>query len=66
MPLQCFAQEPLRGSEVSPLAEPELNGVTIAVDGPLQVPPLTAHLDIGFVDMPPATDRALAPIELLQ
>jgi hypothetical protein len=66
MSLDRFPQEPFGGRQIAPLAEPELDCVAIAVDRPVQMPPLASDLDIRLIDMPPAGDRALAPIELLQ
>jgi hypothetical protein len=66
VPLQGLAQEPLRGSELSSFAEPELDRVTVAVDGLTQIPPLVTHLYISLVDMPPTGDRSPTLIELLQ
>ena len=63
MPLESPVQEPLGGRQIAPLTEPELNGVTVAVDRLVQIPPLPADLDIGFVGMPPTSDRSLAVIE---
>ena len=37
MALKRLAQKPCGSGEVSPLAEPELDGVAIAVDGAVQV-----------------------------
>jgi hypothetical protein len=66
MPLECLAQEPFGGSEVSPLAEPELNRVAVAVDGPVEIHPSPAHLDIRLIHMPFPADGSLAWIELLE
>ena len=33
MPFECLEQEPLGGRQIAPLAEPELDRVTIAVNG---------------------------------
>jgi hypothetical protein len=66
MPLECFAQELLGGSQIASLAEPELDRIPVAVNRAIQIPPLATDPDIGFVDMPPAGDRALALVEALQ
>jgi hypothetical protein len=50
MQLECFAQEPLSDSEVAPFAERELDRAAVAVDGTVEIPPLTTNLDVGFVD----------------
>ena len=44
----------------------ELNRITAAVDGSVQIHPLTPDLDIGLVDMPLAGDGALTLMEALQ
>ncbi len=44
-------------------AQQEVNGVAVVVDRPVQVLPLAADLDIGFVHSPALTDRALAPTD---
>ncbi len=66
MPLQRLEQEPFRGGQIAPLAEPELNGVAAAVNRAVQVHPLPTDLDISLVDMPLPAHRTLAPTELLQ
>ncbi|MBB3019130.1 hypothetical protein FHR70_002184 [Microvirga lupini] len=62
---QCLAQKALCGREIASFAEPEFDGVAVAVDGAIDIPPLPSDLDVRFVDVPPADDRALTPIELL-
>jgi hypothetical protein len=66
MTLESLAQKAFGSAEVSPLAEPELDRVTIAIDRTVEIPPLGSDLDICFIDMPPAGDWALAPIEPIQ
>ncbi len=66
MPRKCFAQKPFRCGKVSPLAQPELDRVTIAVDGALEIPPLPANLDVSFVDVPLGSDGSLACIEAVK
>src|SRR4051812_43790681 len=66
MALECLAQKPLGRSEVSPFAEPEFNGIAIAVDSAIQMVPLVADLDVCLINMPFARYRLLAPIELFQ
>jgi hypothetical protein len=66
VPLEGLAQEALGSREVSPLAEPELDRVAVAVDGTVEIPPLASDPDVGLVDMPSASDSPLAPIEPLQ
>jgi hypothetical protein len=66
MPHECLAQEPFGGSEVSPLAEPELNRVAIAVDSPVQVHPSPADFDKCLIDMPLSGNGSLASMKLLQ
>ena len=63
MPFQRTSQEPLRGCEIAPLAEPELDRVAIAVDGAVEIYPPATDLDLGFVEMPSLGDRPLPPIE---
>jgi len=43
----------------------ELNRITAAVDGSVQIHPLTPDFDIGLVDVPLAGDGALAVMETL-
>jgi hypothetical protein len=66
MPLASTANEPFGRGKVSALAEPEFKDVAIAVDGALEIPPLTTHLDVRFINVPLAGDQPLAPIELLR
>ena len=42
--------------------EPEVNGLTLSVDSPIQVLPLTFDLDIGFVHPPTAAHGALLAV----
>lgn len=48
------------------LAEPEFDRVADTVDGAVEIHPLTANLDVGFVEMPFAGDGTLAAVEALQ
>ena len=66
MSLESSIQKLLRGCPIAPLAEPEFNRAAVAISCSLQIPQLAANFDICLIDMPPAGDRALAPIELLQ
>ena len=66
MTLQGFPEEALRRCQVAVLAEMELNRIAEAVDGSVQIHPLTPDFDIGLVDMPLASDRTLALMETLQ
>ena len=66
MPLESLAQKPFRGSQIAPLAEPELDRVAVGVDGSVKIHPPPAHLDIRLIDMRFAADGTLAPIELFK
>jgi hypothetical protein len=66
MPLEGLAQEPLGGREIAPLAEPELDCVAIAVDGAIEIPPLSTNFDLCFVDAPFARHWTVASIKLHQ
>lgn len=66
MALQGFPEEALGRQQVAMLAEPEFDRVADAVDGAVEIHPLTANLDVGFVDMPFAGDGTLAAVEALQ
>ena len=66
MPLERLAPEPLSGSQVAPLAEPEFNRVAMAVDRAVEIPPVPADFDISLVHMPSPAHGSLAPIELLK
>ena len=46
--------------------EEELDRVADIVDGPIDIHPLVANLDVGLVDVPLAGDGPLAPVEALQ
>lgn len=52
MSLESLAEEVLGYGETAPLAEPELDGIAIAVDGAVEIRPTPAHLDVGFVHVP--------------
>ncbi len=60
MPLESLAKEALGGCEIAPFAEPELDCITIAVDGAVKVRPSPADFDVCLIDMPLASDRPLA------
>jgi hypothetical protein len=64
--LECLAQKPLSGRQITSLAQPELDGVAVAVDGPVQVHPSPADFDVGLIDMPLSSDGSLASMKLLQ
>ncbi len=66
MPLQSPAQKPFGRGEVSPLAEPELNSIAIAVDDTIYVALLAPNFHVGFVNVPSASDGPLALVEALQ
>jgi hypothetical protein len=66
MTFECLAQKPFGCSEVAPLAEPELDRITIAVNCVVEISPLASDIDVSFVDMPLVSDRSLAAIEPLQ
>jgi hypothetical protein len=65
MPLKGSAQEPLGGSQIALLAEPELDRVAVAVDYAIQVHPSTTDFGVSFVHMPLPANGPLAPVELL-
>ncbi len=66
MARQSPAQEAFGRRQVTVRAEPELDGVTNAVDGTVDIHPLATNLDVGFVHMPPAANGSLPAIEALQ
>jgi hypothetical protein len=45
VPLQGLPQKAFGSGEISPFAEPELDGVTIAVDCPIEIPPLASDFE---------------------
>ena len=66
MPLECLAQKPFGSNEVAPLAEPELNGVTVAVDGSIEIFPLASNFDLSLIHVPFPADASFAKIEALE
>ena len=66
MPLECLAQKLLGGSKIAPLTEPEVDGVTITVDGSVEIFPLAADFEVCFVSVLLGSDGSLSPIEPLQ
>lgn len=66
MTLKRFAQEAFRRPEITMFAEEELDRVADAIDGLIEIDPLTANLDVGFVQVPLASDGPLASVEALQ
>lgn len=63
MARQGLAQKALCRRQIAMLTEPELNGVTDAVDGAIEIHPFAADLDIGFIRMPFRRHFAPAQIE---
>jgi len=66
MPLECLAQEPLGGRQVTLLAKPGFDRVTIAVDSTTKVFPLASDLDVGFIHVPFPADASFVTIEALE
>jgi hypothetical protein len=66
VPFQRTSKKPLCRSEITPFTEPELDRVAVAINGSIEIHPPSTGFDVGFIDMPPAGDRALSPIELLK
>ena len=66
MTSHLLADEAFGGRQVTMLAKEELDGIAGTVDGSKGIHPLAAHLDVGFVDIPPAGDQALSPGDPLQ
>ena len=66
MTLKRFAQEAFGSHQVTVFAGAELHRVTGTVDGPVEIHPLTADLDIGLVQVSLAGDASLVPVEALQ
>jgi hypothetical protein len=66
VPLQHSGEKALGGGQIAPLSEPELQRASVAVDRAVKIHPTAADLDIGFVDVPLASDCSLTVIEPLQ
>jgi ABC-type proline/glycine betaine transport system permease subunit len=66
MALERFPEETLGRRQIPMFAEIEFDRVADAVDGAVEIHPFSAHPDVGLVDMPPAGDGALAPVDALQ
>jgi hypothetical protein len=66
MTFECLAQKPFGCSEVAPLAEPELDRITNAVNRAVKISPLPTNLYVGFVDVPLGSDSSLAGVEAIQ
>ena len=66
MLLQCSGQKAFGSGEVAPLAEPELNGVTVAVDGSIEIFPLASDFDVSLIHVPFPADAPFAEIEALE
>jgi hypothetical protein len=60
------SQEPPGCRQIPKLAEEEFHRVAHAIDGAVEIRPLAAHLDIGFIHVPTATDSPFAPVEAFQ
>ena len=66
MAIERLAQKPFGSHEIAPLAEPELDRVTIAVSGAGEIHPPPAHLGVSLNNMPFTGDRSFATVEPLQ
>lgn len=66
MPLEGLSQKSFRRSQIAPLAEPEIDGVAVAIDGTVEIAPLAPYFDICLVNMPLGGDGSLSLIEPLQ
>jgi hypothetical protein len=66
MMLEGLAQKSFGRSQVAPLAEPELNGVTVAVDGSIEIFPLASDFDGSLIHVPFPADASFAKIEALE
>lgn len=53
MPVQRLTHEPLGRKKIALFAQHEFDRITNAVDGPAEIHPLTAHLYVGLVQVPP-------------
>ncbi len=49
VPVQRRAQKPFGSNEVPSFAEPELDRIAMVVDGPVEIRPTPAHLDVDTV-----------------
>ena len=49
-------EEPPCGGDISVLGDEHVNDLAVLVDGPVDVPPHSGDLDVGFVDEPPVAD----------
>ena len=61
-----LAQEAFGRRQVTVFAEEELDRVANTVDGAVEIHPLAANLDVGFIPVPPAGQRSLASVEALE
>jgi len=60
-----LTKECLGCCHVPSLAEPKVNSLTGLVHGSIQVRPLAAYLDIGFVHSPGSANRLAKPVPVL-
>src|SRR5690606_4438703 len=60
---QRFAQEAFRRRQVTVLAEEELDRVAAAIDRAVKIRPPSANPDIGFINVPLASNRTFSPVE---
>ena len=57
MLLRRPGKEPLGGGHITPSAQEEVDGAPLFIDGPVEVNPLAAYLDISLVHAPRVTHR---------
>lgn len=63
---ESLSQKPFGGGQVTFFAEPELDRIAVAVNGAVQISPLTTYLDIRLIHMPFPPDGPFALIETLE
>ncbi len=63
---QSLADKAFGSFQVPISAEQELDGIAVAVDGTIEIKPLTFDLHIGLIQIPFTGDRTLLPIETLK
>jgi hypothetical protein len=66
MPIEHLAQKPFGGSQIAPLAEPELDRVAVAINSTIEMHPAVFDLDAGPVREPSPGESPLTPIELIK
>jgi hypothetical protein len=64
--VQRLVQKPFSSDAVAPLAEPKFDGVTIAVNGSIEIFPLASQFDVSLIHVPVLADVSFTKADALE